>query len=200
MSDAVTTSAKPNRNRLLLLIAVAIVIIGVLYGLWYFLVAAHYESTDDAYVAGNVVQITPQVSGTVVAIKADDTDMVKPGQELLDLDKADSQVALEQAEAQLAQTVREVRTLYANNGTLDADIAVREADMVKARAELDRAQSDIWSQPVQSQAKKCSISSRSSPTRKAPMRLRKRARRQRVNNWPRTRHSPKARASRTIQT
>jgi membrane fusion protein (multidrug efflux system) len=143
MSDAVTTSAKPNRNRLLLLIAVAIVIIGVLYGLWYFLVAAHYESTDDAYVAGNVVQITPQVSGTVVAIKADDTDMVKPGQELLDLDKADSQVALEQAEAQLAQTVREVRTLYANNGTLDADIAVREADMVKARAELDRAQSDI---------------------------------------------------------
>jgi membrane fusion protein (multidrug efflux system) len=79
----------------------------------------------------------------VVAIRADDTDMVKPGQELLELDKADSQVALEQAEAQLAQTVREVRTLYANNGTLNANIAAREADMVKARAELDRAEADI---------------------------------------------------------
>ena len=79
----------------------------------------HYESTDNAYVQGNVVQITPQVGGTVVAINADDTDFVKAGQSLVRLDPADAQVALDQAEAQLAQTVREVRTLYANNGTLE---------------------------------------------------------------------------------
>jgi membrane fusion protein (multidrug efflux system) len=134
---------KPKRNRLLIMIAIVILVLGIIYAAYYFLVLVHYESTDDAYVAGNVVQITPQISGTVVGIKADDTDYVKPGQELLDLDKADGQVALEQAEAQLAQTVREVRTLYANNGTLTANIAARDADVVKARAELERAESDI---------------------------------------------------------
>ena len=142
-SATLPVEGKPKRNRLLLLIALAIIVVGILYAIWYLLVAVHFESTDDAYVAGNVVLITPQVAGTVVAIKADDTDYVKPGQEILELDKADGQVALDQAEAQLAQTVREVRTLYANNGTLEANIAAREADMVKARAELDRAQSDI---------------------------------------------------------
>lgn len=137
------TAGKPKRNRLLILIGLGILVLGILYALYYFLIGIHFESTDDAYVAGNVVQITPLISGTVVGIKADDTNYVKAGQEILDLDKADGQVALEQAEAQLAQTVREVRTLYANNGTLTANIAARDADVVKARAELDRAQSDI---------------------------------------------------------
>jgi membrane fusion protein (multidrug efflux system) len=147
MSSTPTASlpnqAKPKRNRLLIMIGLALVVLGILYALYYFLIAIHFESTDDAYVAGNVVQITPQISGTVVGIKADDTNYVKAGQELLSLDKSDRDVALEQAEAQLAQTVREVRTLYANNGTLEANIAARDADVVKARAELDRAQSDI---------------------------------------------------------
>ena len=93
---------------------------------------------------GNVVQITPQVGGTVIAINADDTDFVKAGQPLVQLDPADAQVALEQAEAQLAQTVREVRTLYVNNGTLAAQIALREADVARARrATSQRAQDDV---------------------------------------------------------
>jgi membrane fusion protein, multidrug efflux system len=59
------------------------------------------------------------------------------------LDPADAQVALDQAEAQLAQTVREVRTLYANNGTLKAQIASREADLARSQSELARAQDDV---------------------------------------------------------
>ena len=51
----------------------------------------HYESTDNAYVQGNVIQITPQIGGTVVAIHADDTDFVKAGQPLVKLDPADAQ-------------------------------------------------------------------------------------------------------------
>ena len=103
----------------------------------------HFESTDNAYVQGNVVQLTPQVAGTVVAINADDTDHVKAGQLLVRLDPADAQVALDQAEAQLAQTVREVRTLYANNSTLKAQIALREADVARAQSEEARAQDDV---------------------------------------------------------
>jgi len=135
--------SKAKRDRLLLLIALAVVVIGIGYGLWYFFIGSHYESTDDAYVAGNVVQVTPQVSGTVIAIKADDTDIVKQGQDLVILDPSDARVALDQAEAQLAQTVREVRTVYANNGTLSANIATREADTIKARSALVRAQEDF---------------------------------------------------------
>lgn len=154
-SSAATTAATPpaataqetpansaKRKRLLLIIAAVVVLIGAAYGAWYWLVGSHYESTDDAYVAGNVVQVTPQVAGTVIAIKADDTDIVQQGQDLVVLDPSDSQVALDQAEAQLAQTVREVRTIYANNGTLKANIATREADTIKARSALARAQDD----------------------------------------------------------
>lgn len=137
-----TSSGKPQRNRLLAIMAAIFILAGLAYAAWYIVIGSHYESTDDAYVAGNVVQITPQISGTVVSIKVDDTDSVKGGQVLVQLDKADAQVALDQAEAQLAQTVREVRTLYANNGTLDANIEARQADVVKARAELGRAQDD----------------------------------------------------------
>ncbi len=96
----------------------------------------HYESTDNAYVQGNVVQITPQVAGTVIAIDTDDTAHVKAGDVLVRFDPADAQVALEQAQAQLAQTVREVRTVYANNSTLQAQIAAREADLARVQVEL----------------------------------------------------------------
>jgi len=83
------------------------------------------------------------VPGTVVAILADEADVVKPGQPLVRLDAADAQVALQRAEAQLAQTVREVRTVYANNATLAAQITVREADLTRTQGDVQRAQDDL---------------------------------------------------------
>jgi len=133
----------PARKKALSAVAAAVVLGGIAYTAYWALVLNHYESTDNAYVQGNVVQLTPQVGGTVVAINADDTDHVKAGQVLVKLDPADAQVALDQAEAQLAQTVREVRTLYANNGTLKAQIALREADLARSQSELVRAQDDV---------------------------------------------------------
>jgi len=133
----------PARKKALTGVAAAVVVGGIAYGAYWALVLNHFESTDNAYVQGNVVQLTPQVSGTVVAINADDTDHVKAGQLLVKLDPADAQVALDQAEAQLAQTVREVRTTYANNSTLKAQIALREADLARAQSEVVRAQDDV---------------------------------------------------------
>ena len=118
MSEMSATELNNARRRGLTLVAVAVLLGGAGWGGWHWLAGRHHQSTDNAYVAGNVVQITPQVGGTVVAIRADDTDFVRAGQPLISLDPADAQVALEQAEAQLAQTVREVRTLFANNATL----------------------------------------------------------------------------------
>ncbi|MDB6001473.1 MAG: hemolysin [Rhizobacter sp.] len=131
------------RKFALSVIAGVVVLGAIAYGAYYALVLNHYETTDNAYVQGNVVQITPQVGGTVLAINADDTDFVKAGQLLVKLDAADAQVALDQAEAQLAQAVREVRTLYVNNNSYSAQISLREADLARARADLARAQDDV---------------------------------------------------------
>ena len=131
------------RRRLLLVLALALVIVGAGYGLYWFIALRHYESTDNAYVGGNLVQITPQISGTVIAIYADDTEFVKAGQPLVKLDPTDAQVALEQAQAQLGQTVREVRTLFANGMAQQAQVALRETDVARARSEVERAQEDV---------------------------------------------------------
>ncbi len=122
----------------------ALVLLAALgYGVYFMLYLNHYESTDNAYVQGNVVELTPQVGGTVVAIEADDPEFVKAGQRRVRLDPADAQVALAQAEAQLAQAVREGRTFYVNNGALKAQIAAREADLARAQSEVARAQDDV---------------------------------------------------------
>ncbi|WP_018905862.1 efflux RND transporter periplasmic adaptor subunit [Variovorax paradoxus] len=131
------------RRRALTALAAVVIVAGGGWGLYEWLVASHYEDTDNAYVQGNVIQITPQIAGTVMAINADDTDFVKAGQPLVQLDPADAKVALEQAEAALAQAVRQVRTLYANNGSLAAQITLRQADIVKAQADIAKAQDDL---------------------------------------------------------
>ena len=139
-----TPAAQNARRRRRWLAAVGIVV-GVAttsYAAYAGLVATRYESTDNAYVQGNLVQITPQVSGTVIAIDADDTDFVREGQDLVKLDTADAQVALDQAEAQLAQTVREVHALYTNNDTLAAQVALREADVARAQSDVAKAEDD----------------------------------------------------------
>jgi membrane fusion protein (multidrug efflux system) len=136
-------NTNPKRKKALISIAAVVAVVGVAWGAYEWLVASHYESTDNAYVQGNVVQITPQIGGTVVSVFADDTDFVKAGQPLVQLDPADARVALDQAEANLAQTVRQVRTLYANNGSLAAQVDLREADVAKARSEVERANDDL---------------------------------------------------------
>jgi membrane fusion protein (multidrug efflux system) len=129
---------KGKRRFYLIAFTLIVLIVAIAYGIWWFVFARHYESTDDAYVSGNVVQVTPQVGGTVIAIHADYTERVKAGQPLIELDPSDAKVALNQAEAQLAGAVREVRTLFVNNGALNANIALRSADLARAQQDLKR--------------------------------------------------------------
>jgi len=143
MSELSPNEMNNARRRALTAIAAVVAVAGLAWAGWHWVAGRHQQDTDNAYVAGNVVQITPQVGGTVVAIMADDTDVVKAGQLLVKLDPTDARVALEQAEAQLAQTVREVRTLFANNGTLSAQIHLREADLARVQSDLARAQDDV---------------------------------------------------------
>ncbi|MFL9907127.1 EmrA/EmrK family multidrug efflux transporter periplasmic adaptor subunit [Paraburkholderia sp. RL17-337-BIB-A] len=126
------------RKLMMTLLVIVILIAAVAYGLYYFLDARFHEDTDDAYVNGNVVQITPQVTGTVIAVNADDTQTVKAGDPLVVLDPADARVALEQAEANLAQTVRQVRGLFADDNQYQAQVAQRQSDLSRAQDDLKR--------------------------------------------------------------
>jgi membrane fusion protein (multidrug efflux system) len=134
-------SKHPGKRKLLLsLLAAAIVVAGAGYGTYYYTTARFHEATDDAYVSGNLVQLTPQVSGTVVAVDADDTQIVKQGAPLVTLDAADAKVALSNAEATLGQSVRQVSSLYVNNEFYAATVAQRQSDLARAMDDLKRRQ------------------------------------------------------------
>ena len=138
--------AAPNgrrRRRALTALATVFLIGALAWGAQWFLAGRWVVETDNAYVSGNVVQVMPQVAGTVRAIMADDTDTVQPGQTLVSLDATDARVALDQAEAQLAQAVREARQLYANASTVGAQVTVRQAELARAQADETRLAADI---------------------------------------------------------
>ncbi len=126
------------RGRLLRGLLVIVVLLLAAFALWYFAFGRWFEETDDAYVQGNQVQITPQVAGTVVAIAADDGMRVERGQLLVQLDPADTEVALQQAEANLARTVRQVRGLYRSVEGAQADLNARQVTLRRVREDFAR--------------------------------------------------------------
>ncbi len=119
-------------------LSAAVVLGALVYGGYWFFDARHYESTDDAYVDGDVVQVTSEVSGTVLSLKADDTQLVSAGQPLLQLDPADAKIAVANAEADLARAVRQVRGLFAQSKELKAQIDQREQAERTADEDLKR--------------------------------------------------------------
>jgi len=140
-ADTPIVQAPPANNRrgmLLRLLMALIVLAAIAWTAWYFLDGRWYESTDDAYVNGNIVQITPRIAGTVTSITADDGDFVKQGQVLVTLDKSDADVGLQRAAANLANTVRRVRGLYSTVSGAQAQVAVEKVALQKAQADYNR--------------------------------------------------------------
>ena len=133
-----TANKKGKRKRALILLTLLFVIIAVAYGSYWFLVLRHYEETDDAYVAGNQVQIMSQVSGSVTKVWADNTDYIKQGDVLVTLDQTDAQQAFEKAQTQLASSVRQMRQLMINNKQLQANIDIRKTTLAQAQTDLNR--------------------------------------------------------------
>lgn len=126
------------RQRGLVLLGI-VVILGLLAWAGHWLIfGRHFQTTDDAYVAGDVVQITSEQPGTVQLLSADDTQSVKRGQLLITLDPSSVDIALQSAEADLARTVRQVRAQFAKADGLRADIAQREVAVRQAESDLKR--------------------------------------------------------------
>lgn len=93
-------------------------------------------STDDAYVGGHVVPVTPQVAGTVTAVLADNADRVRAGQALVELDGADARIELAAARAALDAARRRVDGLFAAEAERAALVAVRRLELERARSDL----------------------------------------------------------------
>jgi membrane fusion protein (multidrug efflux system) len=97
-----------------------------------------YRWTDDAYVHGNEIFLVPRVTGTVVTINADDTDLVQKGQPLVVLDDSDAKVALMEAEGALGNTIRKVCQLYVNVVELKANVEARKTELSRAEDDYHR--------------------------------------------------------------
>ncbi|WP_434597129.1 HlyD family efflux transporter periplasmic adaptor subunit [Pseudomonas sp. R4-83] len=147
MATAENTQAQDNtpdtgnpRKRKVMLLTLAVVVLLAITGVWAYheFIGRWSESTDDAYVNGNVVEITPLVTGTVVSIGADDGDLVQEGQVLVNFDPNDAEVGLQSAEAKLARTVRQVRGLYSNVDGMKAQVNAQQAEVQKAQDNYNR--------------------------------------------------------------
>ncbi|WP_298674482.1 efflux RND transporter periplasmic adaptor subunit [uncultured Sphingomonas sp.] len=129
------------RKRLLTILAVVVVIAGLAWLVFGVLLAPPSEETDDAYVAGDVVAITARDGGTVVSLHADNTQAVKAGQPLIDLDPATADVNLAAAAAELARAVRATRADFSKVGASGAAVIQAQAQLSAAQADYARRKS-----------------------------------------------------------
>ena len=134
---------KQRRNKRLLALGGGVVVVAAAATAYWTLYASHFVSTDNAYAAVEVAQVTPAIGGTVAEVKVKDTQAVKQGDVLVTIDPTDAQLALAQAEAELGRAVRRVRAYVANDGGLAAQVSARVAEEKRAEAQLSAAQADF---------------------------------------------------------
>ena len=137
--EIATPAAESGRRATVLIpIAVIFVVVGALWAVYWVSVLSKRELTDDAYVNGNKVAISAQVSGTVIAVLTDETQLVNAGQVLVRLDPIDAQTPLSRMAGALAQTVRQVREEQSMADQYSSAVETRRLELARARADLAR--------------------------------------------------------------
>lgn len=148
MPDVTTPIPHPKRTKILLLMTLIFGIIAISFLFYWWKWGRFDEYTDDAYVTGNLVYVTPQVSGIVTSIYADNTWFVEKEQVLIQLDPTDFVIALDQSKADLAQTVRQVAKLFAQTRQSKAQIRVAKSTFIKTAEDYERREALIASGSV----------------------------------------------------
>jgi membrane fusion protein (multidrug efflux system) len=132
------TVGNPRRRKALLVLASVFGVVALAWLLWWYLVLSRRETTTDAYVAGNQIAVSSQVSDPVIALLVDDTQRVETGQELIRLDATDARLALARTESALRVAVDGARQQNATAGQFDAQTAGRRLELEQAEAQLAR--------------------------------------------------------------
>ena len=150
-------SPRPSaRRRFIIIGLVTVLVIGALLFWWR---STYYEDTDDAAVDGNLVQISSRIVGHVKAVDVDQNQAVDAGKQLVEIDPADYETALQQAQANLeaAEASYEaanvnVPVIHTNTGTnlniANIDVSSANASETEAESQLKAAQSRV----IQAQA------------------------------------------------
>jgi len=148
MSDTTQTvpagvTKRNRRKKLLVALAVIIAVSAVSAAAYGLLYSSNFVSTENAYTAVEVAQVTPEVGGTISEVLVIDTQTVRKGDVLVRIDQTDARLTLAQAEADLGRAIRRVKGFVANDGSLNAQIAARGADEKRAVAQLRSAEADF---------------------------------------------------------
>lgn len=141
--NSIDQTLKQRRNKRLLALGGVVVVVAAATTAYWTLYASHFVSTDNAYAAVEVAQVTPAIAGTIAEVKVKDTQAVKQGDVLVTIDPTDAQLALAQAEAELGRAIRRVRAYVANDNGLAAQVNARIAEEKRAEAQLSAAQADF---------------------------------------------------------
>ena len=138
-----TQKNKNKRKKVLSIFFLLIIILGVAIGIYWYLYASHFVSTDNAYADVEIAQVTPSVGGTISEVLVSNTQIVKKGDILVKIDQTDTSLALEEAKANLNLAIRRVKGYMANNNGLNAQIEARRADEIRINAKLISVKSNF---------------------------------------------------------
>ncbi|MDX8000539.1 multidrug efflux MFS transporter periplasmic adaptor subunit EmrA [Xenorhabdus sp. Reich] len=137
-TSSVITEKKSKRKLALLMATLLFICVGLGYFIYWYTVLRHYQTTEDAYVIGNQVQVMAQVSGSVASIHADNTDFVRQGDILVSLHTIDAEHAVERAKSILAKSVRQTHQIMVENEKLQADIDLKKTKLQQTIDDLQR--------------------------------------------------------------
>ncbi|MCG8159145.1 multidrug efflux MFS transporter periplasmic adaptor subunit EmrA [Brenneria goodwinii] len=134
----VKRNKKKQRKRVLTLLTLIFIVLGCAWFVYWFLVLRHHQNTDDSYIAGNQIQVMAQVMGSVTRVNVDNTDYVKQGDVLVELDPTDAQQAFERTQTALANSVRQTHQLMINGKQYQANIELLQIQLNQAQSDLNR--------------------------------------------------------------
>lgn len=147
------------RKKLLISFFGTIGIIGAGIAAYWIMYSSNFVSTDNAYSAVEIAQVTPSIGGTISEVLVTDTQMVKKGDILVSIDQTDTKLALDLAEANLSSAIRKVKGFVANNDSLNALIEVKKADEMRINAQLNSAKADFERASIDLQRREALVSS-----------------------------------------
>jgi membrane fusion protein (multidrug efflux system) len=109
-----------------------LIVVGVIAGIAWYLHARHHESTDDAFIDGRPVLVSPQVTGSIISVNVTDNQIVRTGDLLATIDARNYRAAVDQADAQIRQN-------EATAKNVEAQIAARKAQVDQATQQVTEA-------------------------------------------------------------
>ncbi len=166
-SPAQSRGRRPRRHLLRLGIAAVVLIAAAGLGGWWQQEGRWIESTDNAYVQGDIAVLSPRIEGDVLTIDVADNRRVHAGEPLVTLDPADWQLRVEQARAAVAEADAAVATARRQATQARSAIAQADAGVAQAQAEQTRADGDA-TRAAGAGARRCGVAAELRPRHRRP--------------------------------